>query len=251
MGKTSHKTIENKLNRIQELFKSLKGGSLDINGIEELSELSNSINESFIILKYKAYENFTKGESIVETSESPAPKSIEEPQSISLDFNSTESEKIEATNSDEGFAFDFSEPIQEKEASTQEKSVPIQDELFELDSSQETKEEEEEKKEIEEIDDSLNNKFKSEEDYSLRKKLGRSPIKDLKSEIGIAKKFEYINLMFSGKAEVYDEAINSLNTCENNEHAKTLLHQYSSEYHWDLEDKTIIKFIELVERRYL
>lgn len=246
MGKTSHQTIENKLNRIQELFKSLKNGTLNLEGIEELSELCTSVNESFIILKYKAFENYVKGmpsESISEES-IPEEKTAEEPQSISIEFDPTDSEKTEEVNREESFAFDFSEPIQEK-------SVSDQEELFEDEPRKEAVEFETEEEEDEIADNSLNNKFKSEEDFSLRKKLGRTPIKDLKSEIGIAKKFEYINLMFSGKAEIYEEAINSLNTCENNEHAKTLLHRYSSEYHWDLEDKTIIKFIELVERRYL
>ena len=246
MGKTSHQTIENKLNRIQELFKSLKNGTLNLEGIEELSELCTSVNESFIILKYKAFENYVKGmpsESISEES-IPEEKTAEEPQSISIEFDPTDSEKTEEVNREESFAFDFSEPIQEK-------SVSDQEELFEDEPRKEAVEFESEDEEDEIADNSLNNKFKSEEDFSLRKKLGRTPIKDLKSEIGIAKKFEYINLMFSGKAEIYEEAINSLNTCENNEHAKTLLHRYSSEYHWDLEDKTIIKFIELVERRYL
>ena len=246
MGKTSHQTIENKLNRIQELFKSLKNGTLNLEGIEELSELCTSVNESFIILKYKAFENYVKGmpsESISEES-IPEEKTAEEPQSISIEFDPTDSEKTEEVNREESFAFDFSEPIQEK-------SVSDQEELFEDEPRKEAVEFETEDEEDEIADNSLNNKFKSEEDFSLRKKLGRTPIKDLKSEIGIAKKFEYINLMFSGKAEIYEEAINSLNTCENNEHAKTLLHRYSSEYHWDLEDKTIIKFIELVERRYL
>lgn len=246
MGKTSHQTIENKLNRIQELFKSLKKGTLNLEGIEELSELCTSLNESFIILKYKAFENYAKGmpsESISEES-IPEEKTAEESQSISIEFDPTDSEKTEEVNREESFAFDFSEPIQEK-------SVSDQEELFEDEPRKEAVEFETEEEEDEIADNSLNNKFKSEEDFSLRKKLGRTPIKDLKSEIGIAKKFEYINLMFSGKAEIYEEAINSLNTCENNEHAKTLLHRYSSEYHWDLEDKTIIKFIELVERRYL
>lgn len=99
---------------------------------------------------------------------------------------------------------------------------------------------------------SLNQKLQDEDDeLSLRKKLQSTPVADLKSEISIAKKFEYITFMFDGKNELYEEAITALNSCDNGDQAKDKLNEYSTQYNWDLENKSIIKFVELVERRYI
>lgn len=103
-----------------------------------------------------------------------------------------------------------------------------------------------------EDENSLNQKLQDDEDeLSLRKKLQSTPVTDLKSEISIAKKFEYITFMFDGKNELYEEAITALNSCNDGEEAKDKLNEYSTKYNWDLENKSIIKFVELVERRYI
>ena len=89
------------------------------------------------------------------------------------------------------------------------------------------------------------------QELSLRKQLQNTPIKDLKDEISIAKKFEYITFMFEGNSELYDEAISILNSCDSGDEAREKLNEYSTKFNWDLENKSIIKFVELVERRYL
>mgnify|MGYP000362637374 CR=1 FL=1 len=64
---------------------------------------------------------------------------------------------------------------------------------------------------------SLNQSLRQDE-LSLRKKLQNSPIADIKSHISIAKKFEYISIMFEGNSADYDEAI--------------LLTRYAGLAHW-------------------
>ena len=88
-------------------------------------------------------------------------------------------------------------------------------------------------------------------DLSLRKKLQNSPVSNIKSEISIARRFELVSLLFDNDSDAYDEAIEKLNNCSDGNEAKALLDEYSSSNNWDLEDKVIIKFVELVERRYL
>ena len=102
-----------------------------------------------------------------------------------------------------------------------------------------------------EINSSLNEIFKDDSDDSLRKKFQKSPITNLKSNISIANKFEYISGMFDGDGKIYDEAITVLNNCKSGEEAKSKLMEYATSFDWDLEDKSILKFVELVERRYL
>ena len=109
--------------------------------------------------------------------------------------------------------------------------------------------EEEEEEQI--VSNSLNDTLKKEEDQSLRKIFQNSPISDIKSQISIGKKFEYISSMFKGNAAEYEDAIDFLNTAANGNEAKLKLNELTHKYSWDLEDKSIIKFIELVERRYL
>jgi hypothetical protein len=99
-------------------------------------------------------------------------------------------------------------------------------------------------------DNSLNQLLKSNEDVSLRDKLGKNPISDIKTHISIAQKFEYISHLFNGENNIYEEAIQNLNTCENAAIAQTQLETYADKYKWDKEDKTTLKFITLIERRY-
>jgi hypothetical protein len=174
--------------------------------------------------------DFTAAE---ETNETPEVADDEEP--------SSEEEAPLLQKSD-----DFTVKSHEEEAETFPKADDVKTNTTDI-----FKESHVEKHEAEDSN-TLNEKLKSgDEDQTLRKKLQKTPIADLKSEISIAKKFEYITFMFDGKNEVYEEAINSLNSCNDGEEAKNKLSEYSSKYNWDLENKSIMKFVELVERRYL
>jgi len=96
----------------------------------------------------------------------------------------------------------------------------------------------------------LNHTLKGDTDLPLRKKLQNSQIIDFRKEIGIGKKFEYINFLFGGDAKAYEAGIDFLNACESKEDAKQKLNEFGSNYNWNYQEKTIVKFIELIERKF-
>jgi len=247
--------------QIEEKLDALEKGSLELSELEGLVEDSRELYERLLILKYKAYEKYGQPEVQEEAKETPVEENIEEQPTLteSIDFTAEIEEEQEA---EEQPSFDFSmmseeenEVAQEIEVQTDEAEVTEEPEIEEKEAPIEIgtdifKESHAEKVEAED-ENSLNQKLKVEDEQSLRKKLQSSPVSDIKKEISIAKKFEYITFMFDGKNEVYEAAINDLNNCSDGEEAKNKLNEYSTKYNWDLENKSIIKFVELVERRYL
>lgn len=104
---------------------------------------------------------------------------------------------------------------------------------------------------LKEDEQALNQTLKGDTDLPLRKKLQNKEIKDYRKEIGIGKKFEYINFLFGGDAKAYEAGIDSLNACESKDESKQKLNEFGSTYNWNYEEKTIVKFIELIERKFL
>lgn len=238
---------------IEEKLEALEKGSLELSELEGLVEASRELYERLLIVKYKAYEKYGEPQTeeeqpeakVVEAKEEiieevapndfTAEEEVEEAQP-SFDFSMMSEEKEEATVSEE--------VVEEEETLVQEQEEVAEDEVDIFKESHTEKVEEED-------ENSLNQKLKGEDHQSLRKKLQSSPVSDIKKEISIAKKFEYITFMFDGKNDIYEAAIEDLNNCSNGEEAKNKLNEYSTKYKWDLENKSIIKFVELVERRYL
>jgi len=82
----------------------------------------------------------------------------------------------------------------------------------------------------------------------LASKLQNKPIKDIKTAIGINDKFQLIRELFDGSAEKFAQTVDHLNGLSSFEEAYT----YCSEnYNWDEEETIVIKFLELINRRYL
>ncbi|MEX1002535.1 MAG: hypothetical protein WDZ35_10515 [Crocinitomicaceae bacterium] len=262
--------------RLYKKIEKIEAGKVSIDELEGLVEDARNLYERLVIVKYKAYEKFGAAEKPAAPKEEKGKKSKDaaEEKNESFDFSGITEKKSTV----EQPAFDFTaveDDSQEgavleedhfKESAAIKSEVPDVEEeeieetqIEEADDNTEQEEEEEEQEEEtntkahdQEDDDSLHSKLKVEEDQlSLRKKLQSTPIKNLKDEISIAKKFEYITFMFEGKNENYEAAIEVLNNCDDSDEAKNKLNEYSIKYNWDLENKSIIKFVELVERRYL
>lgn len=94
-------------------------------------------------------------------------------------------------------------------------------------------------------------KIEGKSDHTLADKINLTPISDIKSAIGINEKFQFINELFEGSAQLYNEAIALLNNCTGAEAARTLFHDYQIRNNWDPANKAFLRFREYVERRYL
>ena len=251
MGKTSYKSTQELIKHLSESIEDLNNGHLDARELEELVVSSRDLYERLLILRFKAFdkgilneateEKQVKQEEVVEST-----TTVSENDEPSFDFTIEEDEKQEEQA---GFDFTIEE---ENETESNEESViqHIKEEETNMEVEPVSFDTDDTENEPQEEDSSLNDLFKTEADSSLRKKLQNSPISDIKTHISIAKKFEYINNMFGGDSTAYDNAIDTLNNEENESTAKKKLDDYSKEYNWDLEDKSIINFIELVARKY-
>lgn len=253
MGKTSYKNTEELIKEIAENVAALQKGAL---GLEELNDLVNSGKELFeqlVILRYKAFDKYGEpkkvvSEKIVEkedpVKELEVKETVEEAvEETPFDFTGFSSEKEE----DEQPSFDFTLDQEKSEAA---KPIEVEDNANNFEEKIAESIQADEDYDDGASSNSLNESLKQEE-LSLRKKLQNSPVADIKTHISIAKKFEYISIMFEGSSTEYDESIEFLNTCATGKDARLKLNELTTNHSWDLENKSIINFIELVERRYL
>jgi hypothetical protein len=86
----------------------------------------------------------------------------------------------------------------------------------------------------------------------LNDKLRKAPIKDLKTFIGLNKRFSYINFLFSNDARLYDESIEKINNSSNYDEAMSYIEStLGNRLHWNQQDEMVAEFYNIVERRFL
>lgn len=268
MSKTSYKNTKELITELSQKIELLDKGSLRLEDLNTLVESGKELYEHLVILRYKAFDKFDFTSTV-----SVKPPKVEAPVSVTPKVEAPIGTALE-------MSFDFSsfEPEQPKVEPVESKIVTP---LAEIPAVEEVLEEplplhipiQEKPKNIEEVApvkevippvipakkmtdvdaeaNSLNDAFKQDEDQSLRKKLEKTPISDLRPQISIGKKFEYISQLFLGDAADYDKSIDFLNNAATWDIATDKIEELKLRYKWDMEDRTIQKFIELVERRYL
>lgn len=91
------------------------------------------------------------------------------------------------------------------------------------------------------------------EDMSIGARMQSKPVSNIKEAIGLNEKFLFINELFNGDINAYNESINQLNSCESIHQAFEMLNNLTSDYNWDgkRSGETIDKFANLVQRRYM
>lgn len=88
-------------------------------------------------------------------------------------------------------------------------------------------------------------------DQSLAHKMQLKPISDLKTAIGINEKFQFVNDLFEGRIELYNEAINNLNNCNSDTSAQRLLEDLKAAHNWKEETEAYNKLKTFINRRYI
>jgi hypothetical protein len=267
MSKTSYKNTKELIADLSLKIDLLDKGSLRLEDLNSLVESGKDLYEHLVILRYKAFDkfDFTTNETVKPSKvEKPIPTPKVEAQvgtalEMSFDFTSFEPEQpkvepIESTIIPEPIHLPPVEVVKEE---PQHLNVAAAETPKTLDQVAPVKSvvppviPPKKLAEVEADANSLNDAFKQEEDQSLRKKLEKTPISDLRPQISIGKKFEYISQLFLGDAADYDKSIDFLNNASTWEVATDKIEELKLRYKWDMEDRTIQKFIELVERRYL
>ncbi len=92
--------------------------------------------------------------------------------------------------------------------------------------------------------------IKEEKKFEKITKVSKTAISDIKSAIGINDKFQFTNELFQGNAEEYLIAIQQLNSSDNFESAMTYFLSLKLLYNWNMENETVIRLLDLVNRRF-
>ncbi len=97
----------------------------------------------------------------------------------------------------------------------------------------------------------VNDKFKK-QGLEIADKLKQTPIKDLKSYIGLNKQFAFMSKLFNADEQLYEDAIAKLNTFRSYEEATGYIQdELLPSLHWSDEEPLVSEFFMLVMRRYL
>jgi hypothetical protein len=81
-------------------------------------------------------------------------------------------------------------------------------------------------------------------------KIQKPKISDLPKAIGINDKFQFANELFSGNMQEYHIAIQQLNASETLESAMDYFLNLQQLYEWNLENETVKRLLDLVDRKY-
>lgn len=104
------------------------------------------------------------------------------------------------------------------------------------------------------IENSLHDKISgSKEDVSIGARMQQKSISSLKDAIGVNEKFLFINELFNGNIQDYNEAIDKLNNFGDINEAFEYINGLTARFAWDgnRSATTIEKFASLVQRRYM
>jgi hypothetical protein len=91
------------------------------------------------------------------------------------------------------------------------------------------------------------------DDKSIGMRLQFKPVTNIREAIGLNEKFLFINELFSGDINAYNDAVNNLNSKASVHEAFELLNILTEDFKWDGQRSadTIEKFANLVQRRFM
>ncbi|MEO5673462.1 MAG: hypothetical protein ABIQ74_02340 [Chitinophagales bacterium] len=97
----------------------------------------------------------------------------------------------------------------------------------------------------------VNDKFKK-QGPEIADKLKQTPIKDLKSYIGLNKQFAFMSKLFNADEQLYEDAIARLNSFSSYEEATGFIQsELLPSLNWSDDEPLVSEFFTLVMRRYL
>jgi hypothetical protein len=233
----TYKSITELTSELNVLAQKIDAGQLEYDELEDVCSRASQLYERLIILKYKAAERLIKGDDF-ETLKSKFRVNVKRTNQLSLEevISDTVKEKLEKAQTN--FLEDLTpETTTAKEPEKVAVEEPKKHPIVAVEKSNSSA--------------SVNDKFSGQNKKTLADKLNKSPIKNLKTHIGINMKFLFINDLFNGDNIPYNGLIEKLDELNNFEDAKTYLEPIKSSMKWDEEHPSVVAFLELVERRYL
>ncbi|MBL1279510.1 MAG: hypothetical protein COA33_004530 [Fluviicola sp.] len=251
------KSYKEQINKVKNLVDKMEQGNLSIVELTDLELLTRSIHERSIILKYKAFGASRASAPSLETSDLET-EALEVPKSEApFDWNpaendTTTSEEVENDTKEEDPLIELTE-----EEMKIETPPSIQDILGDISENKEVLQEIVE--ENIEIDEEAPVNSPSTEDFVSKLKLSDSSthsfsigtkIDTLIGAFGLNEKLRFINDLFDGSSESFNEAVKILDAQNDLAEANTQINDLASEHEWDAEEESVTEFVSFVNRRY-
>lgn len=227
---------------IQEQLNKLHAGNLSVEELEGLKANAAELYERITILQYKAEEQrvLNQADKIINTPEEVKHEEVQVQEPI----------KIQISNS---FSLPKVEPVVVETIPSPVIEAPA--------AVVETKAEEpivqEEKKEETVVENTTPPKVelpKTETPtgkVSLVERMQKTKVSDLKTAIGLNQKFLFMNFLFEGENNSYNDAIEKLNAMPTIADARHYVRELAYLYNWNFEDENVVLFTEYIERRYI
>lgn len=102
----------------------------------------------------------------------------------------------------------------------------------------------------EDVAPSVADQLQRQSDKSVGAKIGRQPIEEIRTAIGINDKFLFINELFSGSLESYNKMLDELNEFKSFNGATTYLIELKVVNQWDGNSEAWHKLVGLIERKF-
>ena len=92
---------------------------------------------------------------------------------------------------------------------------------------------------------------RAKDETSIADRLSNMPLQDLKKSIGINEKFKFVNELFDGDLQEYNNSIDALNLCSSFEETETIIAQnLIPKYNWKKESGVYQSLIFLIQRKF-
>ncbi|MDQ3395645.1 MAG: hypothetical protein M3512_16275 [Bacteroidota bacterium] len=79
----------------------------------------------------------------------------------------------------------------------------------------------------------------------------KKKIENIKKHISIYQRFMFINELFNGKVDEFDQAVEILDVCDNFDEALEVLKKnYVNKYRWNMEAEEVNEFLDILSKRY-
>jgi hypothetical protein len=243
---SDYKNLKDLTKSLSNGINKLESGKLDSNELTSLLEDSRTLHERITVLQYLAFEKEVKVKEVKKQKKEP------KKQQGSFELNFGTQEIIEDTsveNEHESKPEDLDELDEDTPANQTNLLDAIEEHVEDVDA------EEDNKYVIEKtsLDNStsINDTFASgAPEKTVGDKLSRQPIKNLKSAIGLNQKFLFMNDLFEGENEIFNNAINKINSFNTLPEAIAFIDSELSSA-CNKENSSVLNFMDLVERRFM
>lgn len=207
--------MNERLAKLDQALKSLEAGTLDKRSVEDAVELARDIYEQWIILKYEFQEE--EEDAIIDSF-----------MEIKTPVKNKRKEEVSVVEEEEAPEFE-GEDIGQNQTTLIEIIEEIQEDI------------------------TINQRIsQGNTKESLAQKHAKKAIMDIEKSIGLNQRFSFIKNLFNNDTEAYNEAVKRLNSCASFLEADDYIHnELMPKYDWDQNTVHVIKFIDLIERRYL